>query len=66
MHGFLRKTSNYFSLSTLISPRLRQQYEAYIRQQAINSSYKALTLENMQEVSDLTLSNLFWYFKNCQ
>jgi hypothetical protein len=50
-------------LKFLIEPNLRQHHESYIIQSALNSNYKALAPSNWQEVPDLTVANLYWYFK---
>jgi hypothetical protein len=50
-------------LKFLIKPELRQDHEAYISQQALASGQKALAPSNWQEVPDLTVANLYWYFK---
>jgi hypothetical protein len=42
---------------------LRQQHESYISQKATTSGYKALAPSNWQEVNDLTVANLYWYFQ---
>ena len=51
-------------LKFLIKPDLRQDHEAYISQQALASGQKALAPSNWQEVPDLTVANLYWYFKS--
>ncbi|MEP0870294.1 hypothetical protein NDA01_10825 [Trichocoleus desertorum AS-A10] len=50
-------------LELLIKPNLRQEYAAYIDKQAIAAGHKALTSANLQEASNLTIANLYWYFK---
>jgi len=50
-------------LRFLIKPSLRQQYESYISQEATTSGYKALAPSDWQEVNDLTVANLYWYFQ---
>jgi hypothetical protein len=51
-------------LKFLIKPDLRQAHEAYISQQALASGQKSLAPANWQEVPDLTVANLYWYFKS--
>lgn len=50
-------------LEILIKPSLRQEYAAYIGEQAVASGHKVLTASNLQEASNLTIANLYWYFK---
>jgi hypothetical protein len=48
----------------MIQPELRQKYESYITQEATNSGYNGLVPGNWQEIADLTLANLYWYFQD--
>jgi predicted GNAT family N-acyltransferase len=63
----LQQKSHFKSLRDqlrfLIKPSLRQQHESYISQKATTSGYKALAPSNWQEVNDLTVANLYWYFQ---
>lgn len=63
----LKQKSHYLSLRDqlqfMIKPDLRQIHESYISQQATASDYKALAPSNWQEIADLTVANLYWYFK---
>ena len=63
----LKPKSHYLSLRNqlqfIVKPNLRQTHEFYISQQAAASGYKALAPSNWQEVPDLTVANLYWYFK---
>jgi predicted GNAT family N-acyltransferase len=63
----LQQKSHFKSLRDqlrfLIKPSLRQQHESYISQKATTSGYKALAPSNWQEVNDLTIANLYWYFQ---
>lgn len=63
----LKQQSHYLSLRDrlrfLVQPDLRQSYELYIQQQASASSYQALASSNWAEIPDLTVANLYWYFK---
>jgi hypothetical protein len=63
----LQQKSHFKSLRDqlrfLIKPSLRQQHEFYISQKAKTSSYKALAPSSWQEVNDLTVANLYWYFQ---
>ena len=47
----------------MVKPDLRRTHESYISQQAAASEYKALAPSNWQEIPDLTVANLYWYFK---
>ena len=53
-------------LKFMLKPDLRRGHESYISQQAIASGYKALAPSNWQEIPDLTVANLYWYFKDKQ
>jgi hypothetical protein len=67
LYESLKKKSHYQSLRDqlkfMIKPDLRQGHESYISQQAIASNYKALAPSNWQAIPDLTVANLYWYFK---
>jgi len=66
----LKQKSHYLSLRDqlkfLVKPDLRRGHESYISQQATASSLKALAPSNWQEIPDLTVANLYWYFKGKQ
>ena len=53
-------------LRFLIKPSLRQQHESYISHKASTSGYKALAPSSWQEVNDLTVANLYWYFQGME
>jgi hypothetical protein len=63
----LKQKSHFLSLRDqllfAIEPDFRREYEFYISQQAIASGYLALAPSNWQEISDLTVANLYYYFK---
>jgi hypothetical protein len=63
----LKTKSHYLALREqilfIMQPRLRINYENYIAEQARNSGYKGLVPLHWQEVPDLTVANLYWYFK---
>ncbi len=63
----LAEKSHFFSLRDqllfLFNSELRIKYELYINQQAVNAHYKTLVLSNLQQASDLTVANLYYYFK---
>ncbi len=50
-------------LRFMMSSDLRDKYEIYVSEQAAISGHKVLYKENLQEVSHLTVANLYWYFK---
>ncbi|HLO86432.1 MAG TPA: hypothetical protein VK203_15740 [Nostocaceae cyanobacterium] len=62
----LAEKSHFYSLRDqllfMFEPKLRQEYEFYINQQAGNSGYKTLAKSNLQQASDLTVANLYHYF----
>jgi predicted GNAT family N-acyltransferase len=53
-------------LRFLIKPSLRQKHESYISHKASTSGYKALAPSSWQEVNDLTVANLYWYFQGME
>jgi hypothetical protein len=63
----LKQKSHYLSLRDqlkfMVKPDLRREHESYISQKAPASAYKALAPSNWQDVPDLTVANLYWYFK---
>lgn len=67
LYNQLREKSHFLSLRDqlrfVIQPESRQDHESYISQQAKNSNYPGLAPSNWQEITDLTVANLYWYFK---
>lgn len=63
----LKQKSHYQSLRDqlkfMLKPDLRQGHESYISQQATTCGLNALAPSNWQEIPDLTVANLYWYFK---
>lgn len=63
----LKEKSHFISLKDqlkfLIKPELRFEYESYISQRAIAINFQGLALTNWQEAPDLTVANLYYYFK---
>ncbi|MEG3859738.1 hypothetical protein [Microcoleus sp. herbarium12] len=63
----LKQKSHFLSLRDqlvfAVSPELRRGYEFYVCQQAIASGYPALATSNWQEISDLTVTNLYYFFQ---
>ncbi|KAM3112907.1 hypothetical protein [Phormidesmis sp. 146-33] len=51
-------------LRFMIKPESRQEYEVAIADLAPKSGYSALVPSSWQDVSDLTVANLYWYFSN--
>lgn len=64
----LQQKSHFKSLRDqlrfLIKPSLRQKHESYISEKANTSGYKALAPSSWQEIKDLTVANLYWYFQS--
>lgn len=62
----LSEKSHYYSLRDqlrfMFQPDLRQEYENYINIQAKAAGYKTLVTDNLQQASDLTIANLYYYF----
>lgn len=63
----LKQNSHFLSLRDqlkfMLKPDLRREHESYISQQATVSGLNALAPSNWQEIPDLTVANLYWYFK---
>ncbi|MEH2233633.1 MAG: hypothetical protein V7K71_29005 [Nostoc sp.] len=63
----LAEKSHFYSLRDqllfIFEPELRREYEFYISEQAVNTGYKTLVTSNLQQASDLTVGNLYYYFK---
>ncbi|MBD2480615.1 hypothetical protein [Planktothrix sp. FACHB-1365] len=51
-------------LKFILKPELRSEYESYITQKAIALDFKGLALTNWKEVPDLTVANLYYFFKD--
>jgi len=66
----LKQKSHYHSLRDqlkfMVKPDLRRTHESYISQQAIATGYKALAPSNWETIPDLTVANLYWYFKEAK
>ncbi len=63
----LTQKSHFYSLRDqllfMFEPEIRREYEFYISQQAGIAGYKTLIPSNLQHSSDLTVANLYYYFK---
>ncbi|MHC5737694.1 hypothetical protein [Nostoc sp.] len=63
----LAEKSHFYSLRDqllfIFEPELRREYEFYISEQAVITGYKTLVTSNLQQASDLTVGNLYYYFK---
>ncbi|MGD1716623.1 hypothetical protein [Dapis sp. BLCC M172] len=46
-----------------MKPEKRKQYESYISQESVKANYKTLGLSNLQTASNMTIANLYYYFK---
>ena len=67
LYDTLKQKSHYLSLRDqlifAVSPESRRGYEFYVSQQAIATGYQALAASNWQEISDLTVANLYYFFQ---
>ncbi len=67
MYESLAEKSHFYSLRDqllfLFEPELCREYEFYISEQAGITGYKTLVTSNLQQASDLTVGNLYYYFK---
>lgn len=63
----LAEKSHFYSLLDqlifMLKPILRQEYEVYINQQAHVTGHKILVHKNLQQASDMTIANLYYYLK---
>ncbi len=50
-------------LYLMIRSEIRREYELYISQQGEQTGHKALVVTNLQQMSHLSVANLYWYFK---
>ena len=51
------------SLRMMVQPETRQDYEAYVIQQAEKAGHRVLTEGNLQQMTDVSVANLYWYFQ---
>ncbi|MDJ0734858.1 MAG: hypothetical protein QNJ47_12450 [Nostocaceae cyanobacterium] len=62
-----REKSHFSSLrdqlTLMFKTAVRKDYEDYVNQQAGIAGYKTLVPKNLQQASDLTVANLYYYFK---
>ncbi|UNU22499.1 hypothetical protein [Microcoleus vaginatus] len=67
LYESLKQKSHFLSLrdqlTFAVSPEIRRGYEFYVSQQAIATGYPALAASNWQEISDLTVANLYHFFQ---
>ncbi|MGL5133080.1 MAG: hypothetical protein ACRC78_11165, partial [Planktothrix sp.] len=50
-------------LKFLMRSDLRKQAEIYVSENAENFGYRTLNLAHLEKSSNLTVANLYWYFK---
>jgi hypothetical protein len=50
-------------LKFLMRSTLRKEAEIYVSENAENFGYKTLNIANLEKSSNLTVANLYWYFK---
>ncbi|MBN3951690.1 MAG: hypothetical protein HWQ38_36615 [Nostoc sp. NMS7] len=66
LYESLTEKSHLYSLRDqllfIFKPELRREYELYISQQAVITGHKTLVTSNLQQASDLTVANLYYYF----
>lgn len=64
----LKNQSHYNSLLDqvrfVVKPELRRDRETFISQKADEVGYNAIASPNWEEVPDLTVANLYWYFQD--
>ena len=48
----------------MIQPESRTDYERYITEKSKKCDLPSLAPSNWQEIPDITIANLYWYFKN--
>ena len=50
-------------LYLMFQSEIRKEYEIYINQQGEQTGHKALVVTNLQQMSHLSVANLYWYFR---
>jgi len=50
-------------LRLMMDTKIRAEYEAYVSQQGEQAGHKTLIAANLQQMSDLSVANLYWYFR---
>lgn len=67
LYEALKQKSHFLALldtlAFLINPELREEYEIYIEQHAQKHGHKTLLLSNLQQMTNIAVANLYWYFK---
>jgi hypothetical protein len=67
LYDIIQQKSHYQALRDvlqfIVKPELRRQHESYISKQAPIHNLNALAPSNWQEIPDLTVANLYHYFK---
>jgi hypothetical protein len=63
------KQKSHFSalcdaLRLMLQTEIRRDYETYVSQQAEHAGHKALVEKNLQQMSNLSVANLYWYFQS--
>ncbi|MDY7023509.1 MAG: hypothetical protein SWJ54_19500 [Cyanobacteriota bacterium] len=63
----VKQKSHFVSLQDqllfLMKPQLRKESEIYVSQQAETEGFKTINASNLQKASNMTVANLYWYFK---
>lgn len=66
LYEILKQKSHFSSLRDqlvfMMKPELREDYENYISEEAKKYDHKVFIPSNLKQISNFTLSNLFWYF----
>ncbi|WP_293135328.1 hypothetical protein [Microcoleus sp. bin38.metabat.b11b12b14.051] len=67
LYESLKQKSHFLSLrdqlAFAVGPELRRGHESYVCQQAIATGYPALATSNWEAISDLTVTNLYYFFQ---
>jgi hypothetical protein len=50
-------------LRLMIDTEIRREYETYINKEAEQAGHKVLVMSNLEQMSNLSVSNLYWYFQ---
>ena len=50
-------------LYLMFQSEIRKEYEIYINQQGEQTGHKAIVVTNLQQMSHLSVANLYWYFR---
>lgn len=67
LYETLKEKSHFAALCDVLhlmtDTKIRAEYESYVSQQGKQAGHKTLVAANLQQMSDLSVANLYWYFR---